>query len=90
MLIVVIQSCDMCIESKIVKMQIDCGSSVNILPRSKIGDKPIAPANITLEMWNKDRKKAMGTTKLEVTNPNTQHKYRLKFVVVDEEVDTLA
>ncbi|KAK3752443.1 hypothetical protein QZH41_003511 [Actinostola sp. cb2023] len=70
------------------KMQIDCGSSVNILPRSKIGDKPIAPANITLEMW-KDRKKAMGTTKLEVTNPNTQHKYRLKFVVLDEELTPL-
>ena len=81
--------CEMCIESKIVKMQVDCGASVNILPRSKIGTKSITPGNITLEMWNKDKKKASGTAKLEVTNPSTQQRFLIKFVIVEEELTPL-
>ena len=40
-------------------------------------------------MWNNDTKKAIVTTKLVVTNPSTQHKYLLKFVVVEDELTPL-
>lgn len=47
--------CEMYVESKRVKMQVDCGATVNIIPKSNIGDTLVSPANITLQMWNKDR-----------------------------------
>ena len=46
--------CEMYVESKRVKMQVDCGATVNIIPKSNIGDTLVSPANITLQMWNKE------------------------------------
>lgn len=66
----------------------DCGATVNVIPANQIGNAPSTPTNITLQMWNND-KKALGITKLVVTNPSTKHKYLLKFVVVEDELTPL-
>lgn len=79
----------MLVESKPIKMQINCGATVCLIPKSKIGDKSVEPAKITLEMWNKDKKAAVGTCKLRVTKPRTDQTYLVKFVVVEDELSTL-
>ena len=81
--------CKMLVGNKPVELQIDCGATVNIIPKSKIGESHIEPSNITLEMWNTKRMKALGTTKLEITNPKNSTKYLVKFVVVQQEFTPL-
>lgn len=77
--------CEMRINSRRVKLQVDCGATVCIIPKSCIGDKHVEPSNVSLEMWNKAKMKALGTCKLLVENP----KYMVKFVVVEEELTPL-
>ena len=56
------------------------------LPESHIGDTKLEPSNFSLEMWNKEKMKALGTCKLPLENPKISHKYMVKFVVVEEEL----
>ena len=81
--------CEMLIRSKPVSLQVDCGATVSIIPKSHIGDSWLEPSNITLEMWNKARVMALGTCKLLLENPKTSQKYMVKFVVVEEELTPL-
>ena len=81
--------CEMNINSSPVKLQIDCGATVSIIPRSCIGNSEIQPSNISLEMWNKAQMKAIGTCKLLLENPKTSQKYMVKFVVVEAELTPL-
>ena len=81
--------CEMTVNSKQIKLQIDCGATVNIIPQSKIGKTPVDPTTITLEMWNKRKMEALGTCRLPVTNPKNSRKYMVKFVVVQEELTPL-
>ena len=81
--------CEMHINSKAVRLQVDCGATVSIIPRSRIGGSQLEPSNISLEMWNKAKMKALGTCKLLLENPKTSKKYRVKFVVVEEELTPL-
>jgi len=78
--------CEMHINSKPVRLQVDCGATVSIIPKSRIGDSQLEPSNITLEMWNKAKVKALGTCKLLLENLKTSQKYMVKFVVVEEEL----
>ena len=81
--------CEMLIRSKPVTLQVDGGATVNIIPKSRIGDSWLEPSNITLEMWNKARVMALGTCKLPLENPKTSQKYMVKFVIVEEELTPL-
>ena len=81
--------CEMYIRSKPVSLQVDCGATVCIIPKSHVGDGRLEPSNITLEMWNKAKVKALGTCKLPLENPKTSQKYMVKFVVVEEELTPL-
>ena len=81
--------CEMLVASKPVKLQIDCGATVCLIPKSQIGDTPIDLVNITLEMWNKRKMKALGVCKLVLLNPKTSEQYLVKFVVVQEELTPL-
>ena len=76
--------CEMLVNSKPVSLQVDCGATVCIIPKSHTGDSPIKPSNVSLEMWNKVKMKALGTCKLLVENPKTVMKYMVKFVVVEK------
>ena len=81
--------CEMLVASKPVKLQIDCGATVCLIPKSQIGDTPIDPVNITLEIWNKRKMKALGVCKLVLLNPKTSEQYLVKLVVVQEELTPL-
>jgi len=65
-----------------VRLQVDCGATVSRIPRSYIGNSEVEPSNISLEMWNKVKMKALGTSKLLLENPKTSKKYMVKFVIV--------
>ena len=50
--------CQMTVNNAPIKLQVDCGATVSLIPKSMIGDTPIAPDDITLEIWNKGKTKA--------------------------------
>ena len=78
--------CEMHIRSNPVRWQVDCGATVSIIPKSHISDTQLEPANISLEVWNKEKMNALGTCKLPLQNPKTSQKYMVRFVVVEEEL----
>ena len=45
--------------SKPIKLQVDCGATVCIIPKSLIGETQIEYCNVSLEMWNKVKMKAI-------------------------------
>ena len=45
--------CEMEVNKKPVKLQIDCGSPVCILPKCYVGNTHIHPEMVNLQMWNK-------------------------------------
>lgn len=63
--------CEIRVNAKTIKLQVDCGATVCIIPKSFIGETQIGSCNVPLEMWNKVKMKALGTCKLLVENPKT-------------------
>ena len=81
--------CEMHVNSKPIKLQVDCGATVCIIPKSLIGETQVESCNVSLEMWNKVKMEALGTCKLLAENPKTLLKYMVKFVVVEEDLTPL-
>ena len=79
----------MLIDDKPIKFQVDCGSSINILPKEVISNCSLAPTSKTLIMWNKTEVTPLGTTRIIVTNPQNRKKYSVEFVVVTEKLTPL-
>ena len=61
------------VNSKTIKLQVDCGATVCIIPMSLIGETQTESCNVSLERWNEVKMKALrlGTCKLLVENPNS-------------------
>ena len=78
--------CEMHVRSNPVRLHVDCRGTVSFIARSHIGDTQLESSNISLEMWNKEKMKALGTCELPPENPRTSQKYMVKFVVVEEEL----
>lgn len=77
---------ELAIEGKPVRVQVDCGASVNVLPKKfTSSNSNITPTSTVLQMWNGSRVKPLGEAKLVVENPATTAKYRCKFIIVDDE-----
>ena len=72
---------------KPVKIQVDCGASVNVLPKNLTGDIQVRPTTTLLQMWNKSVVKPIGEAKVPVCNPVTGQRFRCKFIVVPDECD---
>ena len=72
----------MLIDDKPIKFQIDCGSSINILPKDVIEIYDLAPTTKTLVMWNKTEVTSLSTARIIVTNPQNRKKYSIEFVAV--------
>ena len=81
--------CEMMIKDKKIKFQVDCGATVNILPRYVIGEKEIRPEPVNLQMWNKSNLKSLGKCKVKAVNPANNKKYRIDFVIVEENLTPL-
>ena len=73
--------CEMHIRSNPVRRQVNCEAPVSIIPKSQISDTQLEPANISLEVWNKEKMNALGTCKLSLQNPKTSQKYMVNFGV---------
>ena len=79
--------CKMRVSKRLVKLQIDCGATVCILPKCYVKGLHIRPEGLRLEMWNKSSIKALGKCLVKVVNPANSRRYNVDFVVVDD--DTL-
>ncbi|KAL9978632.1 hypothetical protein ACROYT_G016169 [Oculina patagonica] len=72
-----------------VKLQVDCGATVCILPKCYLGDLQIRPEIVNLQMWNKSYVKALGKCKVHVRNPATMETFKVDFVIVDKDLTSL-
>uniref|UniRef100_A0AAQ4NR87 ribonuclease H n=2 Tax=Gasterosteus aculeatus aculeatus TaxID=481459 RepID=A0AAQ4NR87_GASAC len=67
-----------------VKFQIDCGASCNIIPINLLNpDTELEHTKSVLVMYNKSKLKPMGKCKIKIRNPRNHKLYRLEFQVVD-------
>ena len=76
---------NMKIQGKIIKFQIDSGSTVNVIPRSIAGDDKLLPCDTDLQSWSGQSVIPVGRKQLVVENCKTKKKYNLEFIVVDGE-----
>ena len=60
--------CEMLINDKPVRLQIDCGATVCILPKRYLENLEVRPEIVNLQMWNKLSVKALGKCKVHVKN----------------------
>lgn len=81
--------CEMEINTKPVKLQVDCGATVCILPKRYLGNLHIRPEKVNLQMWNKTSMQALGKCKVKIRNPTTKQKFKVDFVIVDKELTPL-
>ncbi|CAG2219480.1 unnamed protein product [Mytilus edulis] len=84
------------VQNKQVKFQLDCGSTVNVLPtkdyKKIFNDKELVqlkPSNQTLVMFNKTETKPAGKRKITIVNPKNKKWYNLEFVVVTGNVQPI-
>ncbi|KAI4887128.1 hypothetical protein NFI96_019030, partial [Prochilodus magdalenae] len=75
----------MLVGKRMVKFQIDCGATCNIIPINLLDpNTKIENTKSVLVMYNKSKLKPLGRCKLKLRNPRNQKLYQLEFQVVDE------
>ncbi|XP_033747087.1 uncharacterized protein K02A2.6-like [Pecten maximus] len=81
------------INGVLVECQLDSGSTVNVLPKSKylqVFDDPqlekLSETDMTLVMFNQSEMTPVGVRRVQVRNPKNRKKYSVEFVVVDQTV----
>ena len=79
----------MLINGASVVFQLDTGSAVNTIPRSKVPSKTIIEQTGRLEMWNNSTFQPAGQCTLEVINPRNGMTHRARFIVFDQELQPL-
>ena len=72
------------VNNKPVKIQIDSGASVNVLPEQYVSPADIQTTTTVLQMYNKSIVKPLGESKVKVYNPANGHTYSVKFVIVQK------
>ena len=75
---------EMDFKSKLIKLQIDCGATVNVMPAHLVDLSKLEPSNVTLRYYNNTLKPVLGKICLPMDNPATGHKYAIMFQVIDE------
>ncbi len=81
--------CEMLVGGQRIRMQVDCGATVNILPQSLTQNAEIRQEPVCLRMWNGTTLQALGRCKIKTINPATQAKYKVDYVVVKEDLTPL-
>jgi len=79
----------MLVQKKPVRFQIDCGASANIVPCKHVKGVDLEPRSQSLVMWNGTKVKPVGTCALPVVNPRTNTRYKVRFLVVKENLTRL-
>ena len=72
-----------------VKFQVDCGATVNVIPRKSIDSHQPPPPNTSLQMYNHSTIKPLGKTRLILTNTENHRKYNVEFEVTKEDLTPL-
>ncbi|XP_034092513.1 uncharacterized protein K02A2.6-like [Gymnodraco acuticeps] len=76
----------MLIGKELMKFQIDCGASCNVIPVNLLSPETrLESTKTVLVMYNKTRLHPLGKCKVKVRNPRNQKQYRLEFEVVNED-----
>ena len=74
------------IGNDLVKMQVDSGTSCNVLPCKFLPrDTEIKKTKLKLSMYSKMNLKVLGVVKLSLRNPKNKKKYRAEFAIIDED-----
>lgn len=66
------------------KFQIDCGATVNVIPRRLVKHRKLEPTNTRLSMYNKSTLKPVGKCQVKLRNPVNKMTYNVEFQVVDD------
>ena len=78
--------CNMILNDQVVTFQIDCGATVNLLPKRYLDEQnEQRDHKVRLQMWNKSTTRAIGRCKIKTRNPANQAKYKVDYVVVDDD-----
>lgn len=80
---------EMLIKNHPVKFQVDCGATVNVIPKKYIQNEVLSPTPRVLQMWNKSEVKPEGACRVRVRNPQNSKKYSVEFIVVKENLTPL-
>lgn len=73
------------IGNSIVRFQVDCGASVNVIPQRYVPSADLTPCDTTLQVWCENTVTPIGKCDLEIENCRNKKKYVVDFVVVKEE-----
>ena len=79
----------MLVRQQPVQFQVDCGASANILPLKYAEGEELDSCSQTLVMWNGTKVTPVGSCALPVVNPKTNEKYKVRFLVVKEDLTPL-
>ena len=79
----------MLVRQQPVQFQVDCGASANILPLRYAEGEELDSCSQTLVMWNGTKVTPVGSCALPVVNPKTNEKYKVRFLVVKEDLTPL-
>lgn len=76
----------MLLGKNIIKFQIDCGATCNVLPINMLNtDAKLEDTNSVLVMYNGSKVKPLGRCKVKLRNPRNKKLYQLEFQVVDKD-----
>ena len=75
---------EMLIDEQSINFHIDCGATVNVLPKKDLKTRDLQPTSKVLQMWNKTEIRPVGTVRKSIRNPGNCKKYNAEFVVVEE------
>ncbi|CAI5678464.1 unnamed protein product [Oreochromis niloticus] len=79
----------MMIGNSLVKFQVDCGATCNVIPINLLNPNiKMEHTDKVLVMYNKSRLCPLGKCNVKLTNPRNNKKYRVEFQVVEEDCKT--
>ena len=71
---------------ELLKLQLDCGASVNLISARHVTAAELAPSTNVLQMWDKSLKTPLGECRVRMVNPANAKKYTVLFTVVAEDL----
>ena len=75
---------------KPLRMQIDSGATVNVMPAKHVGSAKLMHSDVQLRMYNnKATVKPLGKCRLYLVNPVNNHRYQVEFQVIEENLTPL-
>lgn len=73
-------------QTKLVKFQVDSGTSVNVIPAALAPDEPLKRTTKTLRMWNDTTVHPLGSCRTILQNPKNKKKFSVEFLVIKSQL----